>query len=127
MALDTLTLSLLGCAVPRAEVRPRVVFAPGFDAEEAPLRLRIVEAGGYREDRLLLPRHGPGREEPLLDPIRLAPGEFQLTAWLDSDGDGEPGDCTAAAPDAALVRLALRLDVADPQADPVLVLDTPCP
>lgn len=127
VAIEAPVLPLLGCGVPRAELRPRVLFDPAVVAGEATLRLRIVEQGGYQEDRVLLARHAPGRDEPLIDPIRLAPGEFELTAWLDTVPDGVLGTCGTADEDAAVARLALRLDAADPQAEPLLVLEPPCP
>lgn len=127
VAVEAPVLPLLGCPVPRAELRPRVVFDPRVPAGLAALRLRVAERGGYEETRSLLARHGPGEPEPLLEPIRLAPGEFQLTAWLDTVADGEVGACGSGVDDAAVGQLALRLDAADPVAEPLLVLEPPCP
>lgn len=128
VSLGTPTLSLLGCAIPRAELRPRVLVGAGVDpAAEGAVRLEVVEAGGYREERVLVLRHGPGREEPLIEPIRLAPGEFRLTAWLDTVADERLGTCGGPDADAAVARVTLRLDAANPQAEPLLVLNPACP
>lgn len=126
VSLGTPTLSLLGCMVPHAELRPRVVYDPAVVAEEGPLRLIITERGGWREQRLLAPRSSPVLPEPLLEPLTLAPGEYQLEAWLDVDRDERLGGCGDAAEDPAVARLVLRLDAVTPEADPFLRLEPPC-
>ncbi len=128
--LGELEVRTLGCEVPSAQVEPvlRVAArAPMELIEAGPVRLRLEEAGGWHDDRLLRMRVGLPGEELLGPPVPLAPGRYRVTAYVDADGDGAYGDCGSEALDPIWGRAEVALDEANPQASVDLVLDRRCP
>ncbi|MEZ4465761.1 MAG: hypothetical protein R3F43_15180 [bacterium] len=119
VSLAARTLSLLGCPVPRAAA-PAVQYDPGW-GRRGPLRPIITERGLARAGRAgaavgTRPPRAAARD------LTLAPGEFQLEAWLDADRDEHPGGWTWPRI-SAVGRLVLRLDAMTPEADPILRLE----
>ncbi len=127
--LGALDVTSLGCEVPQVSVEPTVRLAQRLGPEsvdDAALRLVIEEAGGWRDDRILRERlEDP--TQPLVGPaLRLAPGRYRLTAYVDADGDERFGACDAGGDTLwAQIEVVLGEAMADGVAD--LVLDRRCP
>ncbi len=127
--LGELDVRSLGCEVPQVSVEPTVRLAQrlGPDSvDEAPLRLALEEAGGWRDDRVLRERLDDA-SEPLVGPtVRLAPGRYRLIAYVDADGDARFGACDAGG-DTLWAQVEVVLGEAMPEAIAELVLDRRCP
>lgn len=119
----------LGCEVPPASLRPRIRVAPGLVEQvlgDVPLRVRIEEWGGWTSDRPLTRPDAltdAGFEAPA---IRLAPGQFSVTVYFDSDHDEAFSGCRDRETDPLFARVDLALTAETPSQSPLLTLDLGC-
>jgi hypothetical protein len=118
---------LLDCEVPDTAVTPTVLghALEGIDAA-GPLRLWIVEAGGWQQDRQLDRRFDPEGVAMAPARISLAPGAYHIVAYLDLDDDAQYGTCEDAGADVFSAEVEIVLDDHAPEANPELQLDRTC-
>lgn len=126
-ALGEVAVQSEACDVPRAELRPQFDFSdripPGVVAD---LRFNVRERGGWEIERRLRTAVSPSVGTLFTESIDLAPGEFRLTAWLDTVANGVFDDCDAPEPDRVVARLDLTLDENAAVRSPVFVMDLAC-
>lgn len=116
-----------GCEVPRAELRPQFDFSERIPAGTVgDLRIEIEERGGFRTERRLRRRIDPQIGTLFTESIDLAPGEYRLTAWLDTEANGAFDDCEAEHADQVVARLDLTLDEDAPVRSPIFTMDLAC-
>lgn len=116
-----------GCDTPRAEIRPQFNFSERIpDDIEADLRVIVQERGGWRIERRLRTRVDPSVGTLFTESLDLAPGEFRVTAWLDTNGNGAFDDCGAESEDAVVARLDLTLDEGAAVRSPIFEMDLAC-
>lgn len=126
-ALGAVRIQAEGCDPPRAEIRPQFNFSARIpDDTVADLRLIIQERGGWRMERRLRTRVSPSVGTLFTETIDLAPGEFRVTAWLDTNGNGRFDDCGAESEDAVVARLDLTLDEGAAVRSPIFEMDLAC-
>lgn len=126
-ALGEVAVQSEGCEPPRAEIRPQFNFSDRI-AEDvvADLRIIIQERGGWRMERRLRREVSPTVGTLFTETIDLAPGEFRVTAWLDTNGNGAFDDCGAASEDGVVARLDLTLDEGTAVRSPIFEMDLAC-
>ncbi|MCA9537614.1 MAG: hypothetical protein KC620_01925, partial [Myxococcales bacterium] len=124
--LGELTVAPLGCPVPPATLTPILSFDQVEWPRDVPLDLamQVREAGGWSLEWSI------GAVEPLaeltLDSLQLAPGRYEVTAFVDEDGDGQLDPCDADVPDRFVARTPLQLDEQMPAAQARLALQPAC-
>ncbi len=118
----------LDCPVPDVAIGP--TFVPPVDLP-APagqfLRFEIAEAGGWMQS---YPLRQPVGSEALpyeQAPIKLAPGNFELRAWLDGRADGAYDGCDGLRPEALTGHVLFTLDARTTATRPEVLLSPPCP
>ena len=124
--LGELVVRSLGCEVPAASVALEVLSPDRLPPElldAGALRMQVREAGGWLDDRPLQGRALPG--VPLgLPTLRLAPGRYTITVYVDGDEDEHFTACEGGDPLAGHVEV--RLDEGRPDAVVSLSLDRAC-
>ena len=126
-ALGEVVVQSEGCPVPRAELRPQFDFSDRIPPEiVADLRFNIRERGGWEMERRLRTRVSPSVGTLFTESLDLAPGDFRLTAWLDTVNNGVFDDCDAEDHDLVVARLDLSLDENAAVRSPVFTMDLAC-
>ncbi|MGK0358785.1 MAG: hypothetical protein ACI9U2_001078 [Bradymonadia bacterium] len=126
-ALGEVIVQTEACAVPRAELRPQFNFSDSIPPEiVADLRFNVRERGGWEFERRLRTGVSASVDTLFTESIDLAPGDFRLTAWLDTVNNGVFDDCDADEPDRVVARLDLSLDENTPVSNPNFVMDLAC-
>lgn len=121
--LGVVSLKPLDCGLVQAQVAPQVL-----SAEEAPqgaLRLLFEEAGGWQMDYLAAPTWDGLSPIPVAT-RRLAAGQWKVTAYFDSDGDGRYRPDCATQHDTISAQASFTLEAARPTASPQLRLRSSC-
>jgi hypothetical protein len=126
-ALGEVQVQSEGCEVPRAEISPQFNFSERIpEGIVADLRVLIEERGGFSSERRLRRRIDPQIGTLFTESIDLAPGEYRLTAWLDTEANATFDDCTAERPDQVVARLDLTLDENAAVRSPIFTMDLAC-
>lgn len=101
----------LGCAVPEAALAPVLLLDALDSAGERPetVHIDVREDGGWSRVHAV-PVHPVDIDELTVEPIRLAPGDYTVTAFVDGDGDGILDTCDESMPDPYQARVSLTLD-----------------
>lgn len=128
LQLNPLHIENLGCAIPPASILPQIEAAnePGVDGASAALRLKISEQGGWHSEFVIDDVYQPHDESFISSQIQLAPGHYQLTAFLDADDDQILDECDSERPDPWRADSEVSLDVTTPTAQPLLFLEPSC-
>lgn len=122
--LGELPVSTIGCPIPETEVRPILAIpirGPGLTFDD--LRIHLVEDGGWMQEMPVIAQGGIGRV--VLPAMRLAPGQYRMTATLMNVRPMPPVGCERPVP-TLRTSVSFHLDEMTPIIEPELRVSLPC-